>query len=254
MIAVTPSARLAAAGLAALMSAGLALAGPGSAFPEAGAVRSSAKALYEAARQAEETLRASNTAMRDKSRWEAVARRYRSVVLSYPRSGYCDDALHYEGGVYRDAAERFDDRRLAVRAADAYRPPHSRVSGEPVGSRGALRTGPPLRRPPRRRGRGAARPRTAPEACPARRRDPDGGPPSWQGPGAGPTPAARSRAGRPAPTADSTPNPAPAGAAERPGDGARRTVRGEAAGAARRSPDDGEQHPPLGSGIHTPGW
>lgn len=118
MIAVTPSARLGAAALAALLCAGLALAG--SALPEAGAVSPSAKALYEAARRAEESLRGSQTAMRDKDRWATVARKYRSVVLSYPRSGYCDDALHYEGGVYRDAAERFDDRRLAVRAADAY--------------------------------------------------------------------------------------------------------------------------------------
>ncbi len=118
MIAVTPSARLGAAALAALLCAGLALAG--SALPEAGAVSPSAKALYEAARRAEASLRGSQTAMRDKDRWATVARKYRSVVLSYPRSGYCDDALHYEGGVYRDAAERFDDRRLAVRAADAY--------------------------------------------------------------------------------------------------------------------------------------
>lgn len=117
MIAAT---RLGAAALAALLCAGPALAGSGSARPEAGAVSASAKQLYEAARRAEETLRGSETAMRDRDRWQAVARKYRSVVLSFPRSGYCDDALHYEGGIYRDAAERFDDRRFAVRAADAF--------------------------------------------------------------------------------------------------------------------------------------
>ena len=117
MIAAT---RCGAAALAALLCAGPALAGSGSARPEAGAVSASAKQLYEAARRAEETLRGSETAMRDKDRWQAVARKYRSVVLSFPRSGYCDDALHYEGGIYRDAAERFDDRRFAVRAADAF--------------------------------------------------------------------------------------------------------------------------------------
>lgn len=117
MIAVT---RLGAAALATLLCAGPALAGSGSARPEAGAVSASAKQLYEAARRAEETLRGSETAMRDKDRWQAVARKYRLVVLSFPRSGYCDDALHYEGGIYRDAAERFDDRRFAVRAADAF--------------------------------------------------------------------------------------------------------------------------------------
>ncbi|MYF13440.1 MAG: hypothetical protein F4228_01910, partial [Acidobacteria bacterium] len=117
---MAPSVRLGAAGLAALMFAGLALAGSGSAFPEAGAVTSTAKQLYEAARKAEEALRGSETAMRNRDQWQGVARKYRSVVLSFPRSGYCDDALHYEGGIYRDAAERFDDRRFAVRAADAF--------------------------------------------------------------------------------------------------------------------------------------
>ena len=112
--------RLGAAALAALLGAGPALAGSGSARLETGALSASAKQLYEAARRAEETLRGSETAMRDKDRWQAVARKYRSVVLSFPRSGYCDDALHYEGGIYRDAAERFDDRRFAVRAADAF--------------------------------------------------------------------------------------------------------------------------------------
>ena len=107
-------------GLAVLMSAGMALAAPAAASREAGAGATTAKQLYEAARRAEESLRGSKTAMRNKDRWEGVGRKYRSVVLSFPRSGYCDDALHYEGGVYRDAAERFDDRRFAVRAADAW--------------------------------------------------------------------------------------------------------------------------------------
>ena len=112
----TRSARLAAA----LLCAGLALAGPASAFPEAGGVSQTAKQLYDAARQAEGQLRGSESAMRNRDRWVDVGRRYRSVVISYPRSGYCDDALHYEGGIYRDAAEHFDDRRFAQRAADAF--------------------------------------------------------------------------------------------------------------------------------------
>ena len=117
MIQGTRPARLAATGLAVLMGAGLALARPASG--ETGAPAQTAKQLYEAARQADQSLRGSQTAMRNRDRWEAVGRKYRSVVLSFPRSGYCDDALHYEGGIYRDAAERFDNRRLAVRAADA---------------------------------------------------------------------------------------------------------------------------------------
>ena len=114
------AARLSAVGVAVLMSAGMALAAPAAASREAGAGAATAKQLYEAARRAEESLRGSKTAMRNRGRWENVGRKYRSVVISFPRSGYCDDALHYEGGVYRDAAERFDDRRFAVRAADAW--------------------------------------------------------------------------------------------------------------------------------------
>ena len=76
--------------------------------------------MYEAAQTEEKRLRASASAKRSRSAWVRVGRKYRAVVRAYPRSGYCDDALHYEGGVYRDAAERFSDRALAVRAADAY--------------------------------------------------------------------------------------------------------------------------------------
>ena len=128
MIATFGSVRLSAVGLAVLLSAGMALAGPAGGSGVSGAdgagagasAAPTAKQLYEAARRAEESLRGSKTAMRNKDRWEDIGRKYRSVVLSFPRSGYCDDALHYEGGVYRDAAERFDDRRFAVRAADAW--------------------------------------------------------------------------------------------------------------------------------------
>ena len=118
MISTTRPARLTAPGLALLLGAGLSLALP--AAGEAGAAAPTAKQLYESARQAEEELRGSETAMRNRDRWEDVGRKYRAVVLSFPRSGYCDDALHYEGGIYRDAAERFDNRRFAVRAVDAW--------------------------------------------------------------------------------------------------------------------------------------
>ena len=93
------------------------------ALPKAGLSAASlqtAKQLYERAQRAESRLRDSQTAMQSRERWESVGRQYRAVVLSYPRSGYCDDALHYEGGVYRDAAERFGDRGYAVRAANAW--------------------------------------------------------------------------------------------------------------------------------------
>lgn len=80
----------------------------------------SAKQLYDAAQTEEKRLRASASARKSRTAWIRVGRKYRAVVRAYPRSGYCDDALWYEGGVYRDAAERFSDRALARNAADAY--------------------------------------------------------------------------------------------------------------------------------------
>ena len=113
---------LVAMGFAILIAASPVRAGLPALAAEGGATAPTptAKQLYEAARQAEEKLRGSETAMRNRDRWQDIARKYRSVVLSFPRSGYCDDALHYEGRIYRDANERFDDRRFAVRAADAF--------------------------------------------------------------------------------------------------------------------------------------
>lgn len=79
-----------------------------------------AKRLYETARTEEGRLRQSASAKRSRSAWVRVGQKYHAVVRAFPRSGYCDDALYYEGGVYRDAAERFDDRELAARARDAF--------------------------------------------------------------------------------------------------------------------------------------
>ena len=79
----------------------------------------SARDLYEAARATESRLRGSDSGRR--AEWTAAGRAYRAVVIAYPRSGYCDDALWYEAGIYRDAAERFGDRTFAVRGRDAYR-------------------------------------------------------------------------------------------------------------------------------------
>lgn len=80
----------------------------------------SAKRLYETARTEEARLRQSASAKRSRSAWARVGQKYHAVVRAYPRSGYCDDALYYQGGVYRDAAERFDDRELAAKARDAF--------------------------------------------------------------------------------------------------------------------------------------
>ena len=229
MIAAT---RLGTAALAALMCAGPALAGSGSAYPEAGVVSPTAKQLYEAARQAEEKLRGSETAMRNRDRWQDVARKYRSVVLSFPRSGYCDDALHYEGGVYRDAAERFDDRRFAVRgpptpllsssagirrAAGSRRLCMNRYVSTPAASTTKPRRGAPSN------GSGSAR------RAPPR---PGWRPPSWRSPRPRPAPPARP--------------------------GGRRTGQGEPSRSGRRCSPPIHRRPcrtsVTGSGTHTPGW
>ena len=223
MIAAARSARLVAAGLAALISAGPALAGAGSAFAEAGAAGPTAKQLYEAARQAEERLRGSQTAMRNKARWQDVARKYRSVVLSYPRSGYCDDALHYEGGIYREAAERFDDRRFAVRAADAFALlirgyPASRWVPTALYEQVRLYAGRLDDEAGARRALERLRKR-APRAAETRMAAAVLAKPETRS-----TPASGSPGGDPAAGAESPATPAPAGAAERPKPGTRRTV------------------------------
>ena len=107
-----PAPGLAGVGVAA--SAGV--VGP----PLVSTVAPTAKQLYETARREEARLRRSPREMRSIDAWTAAARRYRAVVVAYPRSGYCDDALYHEGNLYRDAAERFGGRALAVRAGDAY--------------------------------------------------------------------------------------------------------------------------------------
>ncbi|HEY7699017.1 MAG TPA: AMIN domain-containing protein, partial [Vicinamibacteria bacterium] len=78
--------------------------------------QASARKLYDDAHAAEERLHQSKSRNAKKSEWVAVARMYRSVVVSYPQSGYCDDALFYEAEVY----QRFDDGASLERALDAY--------------------------------------------------------------------------------------------------------------------------------------
>ena len=195
----------------------MALASPAAVSSEAGARAPTAKQLYEAARRAEESLRGSKTAMRNKDRWEDVGRKYRSVVLSFPRSGYCDDALHYEGGVYRDAAERFDDRRFAVRAADAWALlirgyPASRWVPKALYDQVRLYAGRLGDEAEARRALERLRKR-APQAAETR-----------MAAAVLAKPEARPRATAPAPKAETQPTPAPAEAAEPPKAGTSRTV------------------------------
>lgn len=115
--AASPVLRIVGLALTALFAGPLPLRSAGAAALPAA---QSAKQLYDAAQTEEKRLRASASARESRTAWIRVGRKYRAVVRAYPRSGYCDDALWYEGGVYRDAAERFSDRALAGNAADAY--------------------------------------------------------------------------------------------------------------------------------------
>ena len=105
---------LVAAAAAAVVSAAL----PGAAIGFEGA--QGARELYDRAQRAEAELRRSPSQQRNRSAWTRVADAYRAVVVAWPRSGYCDDALYQEGGLYRDAAERFGTRSLAARSANSY--------------------------------------------------------------------------------------------------------------------------------------
>ena len=80
----------------------------------------SARTLYEEALAAEKKLASSKNLQAKKDVWLTVARQYHKVVLTHPRSGYCDDALYREGELYRKAGSRFRDRDATRRALDAY--------------------------------------------------------------------------------------------------------------------------------------
>ena len=90
----------------------------GSALPAS--AQKSAASLYREAQAAERNLHKSKTIQKKKSAWIAVGRKYRSVVLRYPKSGYCDDALYFEGEIYREVYRRFNDANALKRALDAY--------------------------------------------------------------------------------------------------------------------------------------
>ena len=85
-----------------------------------GEAQRSARTLYQDAQKAEERLHRSEALLRKRSEWLKVAKLYRGVVLKHPQSGYCDDALYYEGELYIGVYRRFDDRDALKRALDAH--------------------------------------------------------------------------------------------------------------------------------------
>ncbi len=90
------------------------------ALPATATAEKSAGSLYDEAVAAEKKLASSKSLQGQKDVWLRVARRYHQVVLTHPRSGYCDDALYREGELYRKAGSRFRDRDATRRALDAY--------------------------------------------------------------------------------------------------------------------------------------
>ena len=90
------------------------------ASPATVVAQKSARSLYEEALAAEKKLASSKNLQAKKDVWLTVARQYHRVVLTHPRSGYCDDALYREGELYRKAGSRFRDRDATRRALDAY--------------------------------------------------------------------------------------------------------------------------------------
>jgi N-acetylmuramoyl-L-alanine amidase len=78
------------------------------------------RALFQTARSAEKTLRASARLKAKRAEWEKVAGAYRVVVERYPRSPYCDDALLAAGDLQREMAELFNSRRYSDQALESY--------------------------------------------------------------------------------------------------------------------------------------
>jgi N-acetylmuramoyl-L-alanine amidase len=79
------------------------------------------RALYEEAKAAHATLKASAKTQVKRAEWEKVVMRYRRIVARYPQSGYCDDALLAVGDLYQQMATRFKAQRYGDDAVTAYR-------------------------------------------------------------------------------------------------------------------------------------
>ena len=82
--------------------------------------QASARSLFQGAQSAEKRLQSSQQRLKKKSEWVHVAKQYRKVVLTHPQSGYCDDALYYEGEIHLEIYRRFKDASHRTRALDTY--------------------------------------------------------------------------------------------------------------------------------------
>jgi N-acetylmuramoyl-L-alanine amidase len=88
--------------------------------PAVAATQRPDRALFEEAREAQATLKASAKLQAKRAEWEKVVLRFRRVVARYPQSGYCDNALLAVGDLYREMAVRFKLPRFNDDALTAY--------------------------------------------------------------------------------------------------------------------------------------
>ena len=89
------------------------------------------RAMYFAAKSAQQKLEASPQRLAKPAEWEKVVRQYRAIVTRYPQSAYCDDALLRAGDLYRAKGERFHSQRDLAEAVRNY---NALVSGYPSSS------------------------------------------------------------------------------------------------------------------------
>ena len=111
----------AAAALVVCVLVGLAASPVPAANARPSALATSDKTLYEDAQRARKRLGSSRARLADRGEWESVIQKYRLVVVRYPRSGYCDNALLAVGDLYRQMATRFKRASYKGEAARAYR-------------------------------------------------------------------------------------------------------------------------------------
>jgi N-acetylmuramoyl-L-alanine amidase len=79
------------------------------------------RALLQDAQQALTLLKASRKLQAQRAEWDKVVVKFRRIVLKYPQSQSCDDALLAAGDLLREMAVRFKTPRYADEALASYR-------------------------------------------------------------------------------------------------------------------------------------
>jgi N-acetylmuramoyl-L-alanine amidase len=97
-------------------------------------------ALFIDAKKALNALEASPRRRTQRSEWERVALRYRTVLARYPQSSYSDDALLAIGDIYGGMATRFKVRQYEEDARDAYGQLVAEYPSSPLGEDALFKT------------------------------------------------------------------------------------------------------------------